>query len=147
MRDPDKFLSPEHFWFGDLNVYNDIHHERIRAHRKHDSNDIDNERIRVHRKHVDYGGSMERKEFTDSAWMPVLVEEVGEVARELCDYRHSIDRSGFKRRLRDELIQVAAMATAWICAIDSDQPEPATGAVAGEPEDAAGTAPESGATP
>lgn len=108
MRDPDMFLSPEHFWFGDLNVYNDIHNERVRAHRKHDSN----------------GDSMERKEFTDSAWLSVLVEEVGEVARAMCDHRHHgefADPAAFAVELRDELVQVAAMATAWIDAIELDE--------------------------
>jgi NTP pyrophosphatase (non-canonical NTP hydrolase) len=86
--------------------YVEIHRERIRAHDKHDDN----------------GDSMERKGFADPAWLSVLVEEVGEVARVLCDFRHSAVADStemhFRARLREELIQVAAMAAAWIDAID-----------------------------
>lgn len=102
-------------------VYGDVHRERIRAHAKHDAN----------------GGSMERKDFDDPSWLSVLVEEVGEVAKELCDHRHAVaadqwstpdeHRAGHKRRLREELVQVAAMAVAWLDAIDLD-------VAAGEPE-------------
>jgi NTP pyrophosphatase (non-canonical NTP hydrolase) len=44
--------------------------------------------------------------------LAVLVEEVGEVARHLCDARapDGIDAQG----LRDELTQVAAVAVAWL---------------------------------
>lgn len=104
-------------------VYMSVHRERIRAHEKHD----------------DHGQSMERKNWDDSAWLSVLVEEVGEVARELCEQRHDADRAArqepvhiagldrameltFMSRLREELVQVAAMACAWVHAIDQDQP-------------------------
>jgi NTP pyrophosphatase (non-canonical NTP hydrolase) len=77
------------------------------------------ERQRAHRKHAPNGGSMEDRPFDDPAWLPVLVEEVGEVARALCDHRHlKLDTQRLADNLRDELIQVAAMATAWIDAID-----------------------------
>jgi len=79
------------------------------------------ERIRAHRKHVANGGSMEEKEWEDDAWLPVLVEEVGEVARALCEHRHlKFNDVVLKQELRAELIQVAAMTTAWIAAIDKD---------------------------
>ncbi len=89
-------------------VYVHIHRERIRAHAKHDGD----------------GDSMERKEFTNPAWLSVLVEEVGEVAKAMCDHRHHgeyADARAYAIELRDELVQVAAMAAAWIDAIDNDE--------------------------
>jgi hypothetical protein len=86
-------------------AYADIHFERIRAHNKHDGN----------------GQSMERKTWNDPAWLSVLVEEMGEVARVLCEQRHGtyghMDRDAMIA-LREELVQVAAMTVAWIDAID-----------------------------
>lgn len=80
------------------------------------------ERIRANAKHVDKpGGSMECKSFDSPDWLPVLVEEIGEVAKEICDYRHGLYTfEEYKSRIREELIQVAAMTTAWIDAIDLD---------------------------
>src|ERR1700682_339547 len=49
--------------------YNEVHTERIRADKKHNAN----------------GKSMEYRNALDPAWLPVLVEEVGEVARAICD--------------------------------------------------------------
>lgn len=43
--------------------------------------------------------------------LAILTEEVGEVARELCDASH--ERKAPDRNLRVELIQVAAIAVAW----------------------------------
>lgn len=90
----------------------DVHAERLRAHAKHDTN----------------GGSMERKDYRDPAWLPVLVEEVGEVARELCERGMGGDTARLftdaerdetlRQRLRAELVQVAAMVTAWVAACD-----------------------------
>jgi len=86
---------PMHSWF----PYSQMHRERIRAHEKHDT----------------AGGSMERKTFDDPAWLPVLVEEVGEVARALCEYRHlTTDRDALAKALREELVQVGAMVAAWL---------------------------------
>lgn len=85
--------------------YADVHNERCRAHDKHDAN----------------GGSMERRSFDDPMWLPVLGEEFGEVARVLCEADHShqnMSRQDTATRLREELVQVAAMACAWIDAID-----------------------------
>lgn len=47
----------------------------------------------------------------DNPWLAILVEEVGEVAQEIC-----LAYSGFseKDRLRDELTQVATVAVAWL---------------------------------
>lgn len=99
-----------------LEVYREVHRERRRAHRKHDSN----------------GGSMERKDYRDPTWLPVLVEEVGEVARELCERALTTDVARqftdaerdetLRLRLRSELVQVAAMVTAWVAACDDDAP-------------------------
>ena len=96
---------PMHGW----KPYSDFHRERIRAHSKHDPN----------------GGSMERRPFDDPLWLPVLLEEVGEVARALCENNLGTegygDRSELAERLREELIQVGAMTAAWIDAIERDE--------------------------
>lgn len=91
-----------------LQPYGDVHRERVRAHAKHDARD----------------GSMERKDWDHPIWLPVLVEEVGEVARVLCE--NELGNFGVQKavtaRLREELVQVAAMACAWIDAIDLEGP-------------------------
>jgi NTP pyrophosphatase (non-canonical NTP hydrolase) len=91
-------------------LYVDVHRERIRAHEKHDPK----------------GHSMERRSFTDPVWLPVLTEEVGEVARVLCETELDAELMRLpeaKKHLREELVQVAAMACSWIDAIDLDQQE------------------------
>jgi NTP pyrophosphatase (non-canonical NTP hydrolase) len=77
------------------------------------SRDVDRERKRAHRKHSAKGRSAEQMPWTDPIWLPVLVEEVGEVARALCD-------GETPERVREELIQVAAMAQAWADAIEGE---------------------------
>ena len=83
--------------------------------------EVRNERERAHAKHGET--SMEGLPVTDMTRLSVLMEEVGEVAREFNEARHrqhqrllpehervlAIDHVA----LRAELIQVAAMATAW----------------------------------
>jgi len=105
-------------------VYKDIHHERVSAHQKHDS----------------HGGSMERLHWQDESWLPVVTEELGEAAKELNELRHDLNRisepgadpvyaeqiwgaayTDRKEKARAELVQVAAMVTAWIEAIDEDR--------------------------
>lgn len=92
-------------------VYSDFHHERVRAHAKHD----------------DHGQSMERKEWLDRAWLEVLIEEVGEVAHELNDQRHNgvfptgAEYRELRQRVRTELVQCGAMIAAWVEAIDEDR--------------------------
>lgn len=71
--------------------------------------DITSERIRAHYKHSPTGCSMEDVSAVHQLRLPVLVEEVGEVARAMQDN---------PKNLRTELIQVAAMTCAWIDAID-----------------------------
>lgn len=50
----------------------------------------------------------------DTPWLAILMEEVGEVATETFS-------SGSLQHLREELIQVAAVAVAWIESIDLQQ--------------------------
>lgn len=82
--------------------------------------DAHRERIRAHAKHKDKpGGSMEMKTFDEPDWLAVVVEEVGEVAKVLCDHRHGLlDDEQRTADLRTELVQVAAMVCAWIDSID-----------------------------
>lgn len=92
------------------NVYNQIHAERVRAHAWHGQ----------------HANSREDAHWTNVEWLPILMEEVGEVAHELTyDARldevvvpDGEDRELRKLALRKELVQVAAMAAAWIDAID-----------------------------
>lgn len=48
----------------------------------------------------------------DGLWLTILVEEVGEVARELQGRSPNPEAARIKR-LREELVQVAAVAIAW----------------------------------
>lgn len=94
---PTKGDIPVHGW----SPYDEVHRERMRAHAKHDVN----------------GHSMERRDWRDAVWLPVLTEEVGEVARVLCEGEDGLTPE-HKAHLREELVQVAAMTIAWIDAID-----------------------------
>lgn len=94
--EPTEGDIPMHGW----SPYGEVHRERIRAHAKHSKS----------------GKSCEQMGPDDSYWLAVLLEEVGEVANALIESRLGT-RDGFKKA-REELIQVAAMATAWIDAID-----------------------------
>jgi hypothetical protein len=81
-------------------VYRDVHLERERAHAKHGAK----------------GNSREDQPWTDAEWLPILTEELGEVAHELTyDAHQHADRAYW---LRKELVQVAAMACAWVDSID-----------------------------
>ena len=78
------------------------------------------ERKRAHAKHKPTGNSMEAAAWYHPLWLPILTEEVGEVARELCDaYKRPVAEQ--KERMRAELVQVGAMTAAWIDAIDRDE--------------------------
>lgn len=83
---------------------------------------VHNERVRAHEKHDDGGASMERKSWDDEAWLSVLTEELGEVARVLCEKRHGSYPNpwAMANDLRDELIQLAAMSVAWVAAIHNE---------------------------
>lgn len=81
--------------------------------------DVHKERIRAHAKHAAADAAMEGRRHDDPAWLPVLTEEVGEVARVLCEAAQgNVDGDVARQMLRDELVQVAAMACAWIDACD-----------------------------
>lgn len=69
-----------------LGVYHDVASERYRAAQKHSN------------------GSIELASADDPRWWHVVVEELGEVARA---FQESPER------LHEELVQLAAMATAW----------------------------------
>ena len=75
--------------------------------------EVRDERVRAHAKHGDT--SMESQWVGNLRRLAILMEEVGEVAKEFNDGHHrgAID---FKA-LRKELIQTAAMAGAWADAI------------------------------
>jgi hypothetical protein len=82
-------------------VYDEVHQERRRAHAKHDA----------------AGNSREDAAWDNAEWLPILVEEVGEAAHLLT---YDVTEVSYTRKdmLRAELVQVAAMACAWIDAID-----------------------------
>lgn len=69
-------------------------------------------------------GVRQRKHITHAERMTVLSEEVGEAAREVCDAMISGDKGDEEKqrehvkKLRNELVQVAAVAVAWIESID-----------------------------
>lgn len=102
---------------GDLpptGVYQRIHGERERAHRKHGAR----------------GNSRENATWNDPEWLAVVGEEYGEVCHELTydTERTTVERA---KALRDELIQVAAMSAAWVDSINRylahaivEKPEP-----------------------
>jgi hypothetical protein len=88
--------------------------------------DVARERVRAHAKHEP--DSMEVRPWGDGSWLPVLTEELGEVARCLNDSRHHgvlavSDR--LRADLYSELIQLAAMAAAWAHAVQQGDPVPA----------------------
>lgn len=70
---------------------------------------IEDRRRAAHEKHGD--NSIEAVPAGDPRWLSILVEEVGEAAHEL-----TYDAAG---SLRDELLDIVTVATAWIAAIDS----------------------------
>ena len=79
---------------------------------------MDDERKRAHTKHAADGNSVEGAAWDAPLWLPILVEEVGEVAKELCDAWKCASPDETRALLRGELVQVGAMTAAWIDAID-----------------------------
>lgn len=63
-----------------------------------------------------FGGTHIMPGGTDDGRLRVLVEEVGEAAKELNEA--DIQGVGRTSNLRKELVQVAAVAIAWVAAID-----------------------------
>lgn len=53
------------------------------------------------------------KELTNHERLAILAEEFGEVARAICD--------GDRSNMREELIQVAAVALAWVQGLDAEK--------------------------
>lgn len=80
------------------------------------------ERIRAHNKHNAKGLSVEDKGAYYELWLPILTEEIGEVARVLCDQDFETGMMDLVH-LREELVQVCAMAAAWIDSIDRESKE------------------------
>jgi NTP pyrophosphatase (non-canonical NTP hydrolase) len=59
-------------------------------------------------------------QLNEYAKLAVLTEEVGEVARVLCErLAHGIRSGGADERLREELVQVAAVCLAWVEGLES----------------------------
>lgn len=81
--------------------------------------EVQAERLRAHAKHG--VTSMESTPATDPTGrrFRILVEEVGEVGKEFNDAEHEC-RPVDLALLRNELIQVAAMAAAWADACDDE---------------------------
>lgn len=74
--------------------------------------------IRAERQHsIDKHGknSMEYLEGASPSWLAILVEEVGEAAKSL-----TYDNQD-NENLRDELIDIIAVASAWVEAMDRDK--------------------------
>lgn len=90
---PSESDIPMHGWA----PYDEVHRERIRAHVKHGA----------------VGHSSEQLLGSNPEWLAILMEELGEVAHEM-----TYDTINGPGALRKELVQVAAMACAWIQALD-----------------------------
>ena len=73
--------------------------------------EIANERERAHRKHQ--ATSMEAQPVDAILRLAILMEEVGEVAKEFNEARHRGDETPDLVAVRKELVQVAAMAACW----------------------------------
>lgn len=71
----------------------------------------------AHEKHGD--SSMEVVALSDLRMLSILVEEVGEVAHEM-----TYDAVSGGAGLRDELVDVAVVAIAWIAALDKSKAVP-----------------------
>ena len=83
---------------------------------KHPYQFVHEERIRAHAKHGDL--SAEAMGWDNPRWLPILTEEMGEVARVINEYDlGNINAPEKRAKLIEELIQVAAMACAWIDAL------------------------------
>lgn len=83
-----------------MSIYDEIASERRRAHEKH--------------KHS-VGGSIEDRGWHNPRWFVILMEEVGEVCQVYNDDEHGLigTTADMKARMREELIQVAAVAASW----------------------------------
>jgi NTP pyrophosphatase (non-canonical NTP hydrolase) len=76
------------------------------------------ERIRAHEKFKNTSGSMEDTAWDSPKWLPVVMEEVGEIARAICEYNlGNVEREELKAKLTEEATQSAAMLAAWLDAL------------------------------
>lgn len=95
-------------------IWDDLAAERNRAHALHGSK------------------SMETRAPADESRLRILTEELGEVAREFNDAEIN-DRPVDLFTLREELVQLAAMAAAWADVLPRDPAESTTSSLAGQP--------------
>jgi NTP pyrophosphatase (non-canonical NTP hydrolase) len=86
-------MNSVHCLRDDHRLYREVLNARRNAHRKHGEN------------------SIESQPSDSPRWMAILAEELGEVA-------HCLTYDGPHDELRAELIDVLAVASAWVCAID-----------------------------
>lgn len=78
---------------------------------------IEEGRRKAHAKHGE--NSIEGIHALDPRWLPILVEEVGEVAQAMNDGDLGLfDSDERLRQVRAELIDVATVAVAWIASLD-----------------------------
>lgn len=84
-----------HCFRDDHELYREVLNARLIAHAKHGDNSIEVEPAKSPR------------------WLAILVEEVGEVA-------NTLTYDGDNTKTRAELIDVIAVATAWVDRIDRD---------------------------
>lgn len=63
------------------------------------------------------------RNFSPVIWLPILIEEVGEVGQAICEVEHGpgLARRGHMLNLRNELIQVAAVAVAMVESLDRNE--------------------------
>lgn len=87
-----------HCYRDDHAVWTEVQHARLAAHKKHGDN------------------SIEAIPADDPRWLTILVEETGEIARAM-----TYD-NGSRKDLRAELVDVLAVASAWIDKLDREDP-------------------------
>jgi NTP pyrophosphatase (non-canonical NTP hydrolase) len=84
-----------HCYRDDHAIYREVQHARLKAHEKHGEN------------------SIEVEPASSPRWLAILVEEVGEIA-------NALTYDGPKGNLRAELVDVLAVGSAWVAAIDRE---------------------------
>lgn len=86
--------------------------------------EIATERFRQERVHGDKNGNGDN---TVLLWNTILGKRVGKVAKDVLDIRHiispSVQFSNAELELRQRLIEVAAVAIAWVESIDYKSPQ------------------------
>jgi NTP pyrophosphatase (non-canonical NTP hydrolase) len=94
---------------------NDMGFSLLKEARRSIFEDVDGECAEQEEK---WGVNAKRAEQPASLWYIVLAEEVGEAARVICDAWNALNPEQLEA-LRDELVQIAAVAVSWIQALDS----------------------------